>query len=91
MTAIAILVAILQVGAFVLAAIIGGRAADKIGDANRWFTFILAGVILVAVGSYVVANDGVIANEWVRAIGAAALGFAGGLVVRVRNRIIAGK
>ena len=91
MTAIAILIGVLQFVAFIAAALVGGRVSDLIGDSNRWFTLILAGVIFVAVGSYMVTSDGVIPNEWVRAIGFGAIGFAGGLVIRIRNRIMGGK
>ena len=89
MTALAILVAILQVGAFCGAAYLGGRTVDRIG--NRFLSMILAGVLLVAVGGYMVACDGVITNEWVRGLGLAALGFAGGLVMFIRNREMNGK
>lgn len=90
MTAIGVLFVILQLAGFIGGAIAGGRAYDSLHATNRGLPFIVAGVILVAVGGYIVLTGGAIPNEWMRAVGFTLIAFAGGLAVRARNSVMGG-
>jgi hypothetical protein len=88
MPTIGLLFLVLQVGGFVAGAVYGGRVSDKLAQINRWYPLIVAGIIMALFAVCMVVSGGVIANEWVRAIAFTVIAFAGGLVVRARNRIV---
>ena len=83
MTAIGIMITLIQVAAFIASAVFGARVCDRL--TNKWHALIIAGVALVFVGAYMV-TVGEIPDEWTRAFGFMLIGFAGGLVARARHR-----
>lgn len=78
-----VIIALLQIAAFISSVVFGGRVCDRLS--SKWHALIIAGVILVIVGGYLF-TFGNIPDEWTRTFSFMALGFAGGLVARARYR-----